>query len=520
MSQVFISYASEDRPWVEPFAKTLEQQGWSVWWDRQIPTGHSYDDVIWTALQAAACVVVIWSNASIASEWVKEEASDAKKRNILLPIRIDEARPPFGFSRRQTQSLVGWQEGVSHPGYEQLLKDIATLLKAPPPVLPQGRSAMRAHLRSWLWPIVPTLLVLLLVPVLMAWRVPTHVEITLTGDRAGLTVGELAGGWTNLVGPLNFDTLLFRRFGRLSLSPHSIEVADPAQYDFDRDRYPASAWRPVALAGDAVELRPGTGARLPSVSARGDGTGQAVVPPGGRVDSLVVSSGSQVVVERPSGSERSLTIDIHAPAPHASFTPAGRYQLGTRHVTVQGVTLPSVADSEGPTLRIVPKPSAPGVTVEGESHTLAITVRVAGGGTDLFTGSDPLLLTAVDLSKQSETGARVSALSEQQETVIRYPDFPDWPAVRLTAPDYLSLEQLDRFVLKRMEWPPQGAGLRLVLDGVAGHVASQSGAFSRDHRLTQFDVLKHNPRLMALLAILGWVVPTVIGARKLAKELR
>ena len=80
MSDIFISYASEDRPWVEPFAKALEQRGWAVWWDRHIPTGQTYDDVIWNALQAAKCVVVVWSAHSIASEWVKEEAGEAKKK--------------------------------------------------------------------------------------------------------------------------------------------------------------------------------------------------------------------------------------------------------------------------------------------------------------------------------------------------------------------------------------------------------------------------------------------------------
>ncbi len=65
MSDIFISYASQDRSRVEPLAKALEEQGWSVWWDRTIPPGKTFDEVIEEAIKAARCVVVLWSKISI-----------------------------------------------------------------------------------------------------------------------------------------------------------------------------------------------------------------------------------------------------------------------------------------------------------------------------------------------------------------------------------------------------------------------------------------------------------------------
>ena len=112
----------------------------------------------------------------------------------------------------------------------------------------------------------------------------------------------------------------------------------------------------------------------------------------------------------------------------------------------------------------------------------------------------------------------MSGLTEGREGVMRYPEFPDLAAVRFSHPDVVAIEELDRFAIKEVEWSTKAPGIRLVLDGVAGRLATRSGDFSRDHRLTQFDRLWHNPRLMSLLAILGWVVPTLIGARKLFKE--
>lgn len=521
MSQIFISYASEDRPWVEPFAKTLEQQGWSVWWDRQIPTGRTYDEVIWSALQEAKCVVVVWSTHSTGSEWVKEEASEAKKRNILLPVRIDEARPPFGFSRRQTQSLVDWRDGMPHRGYDQLLKDIAAVIQAPPPVLSGARSPVWARIAGYLWLIVPTLLVLMLVPVLMAWPVPTHVQVELTADRLEFDLDRMEGGWTNLLGPLEFETVTFMRFAQVTVNPKSVEVADPKQYDFEKDAYPTSAWRSVTLAQESLDLVAGDAVRHPTVTIRGEPTAhQRTSHSGGRLDSIAVSARSRITLERAVGSGTSLTAEIRAERPKATLTPVPVFQVVTRHTAVRGATVPSIADPEGMTLRMSAKPSRPTVIVEGDAGALAMTVRPLGGDADVLQGSDAVAITAIDLSKQGSTGGRVSALTEKQEATIRYPAFPDLPVVHLAAPDYLALEQLDRFAIKQLEWSSKAPGIRLVLDGIAGHVASKSGAFTRDHRLTQFDRLRQNPRLLAILAVLGWVVPTVIGARKLFKEWR
>jgi hypothetical protein len=59
MADIFISYAKKDRSRVEPLAKALMEQGWSVFWDRAIPGGKTWDEVIEKELDAAKCVVVV-----------------------------------------------------------------------------------------------------------------------------------------------------------------------------------------------------------------------------------------------------------------------------------------------------------------------------------------------------------------------------------------------------------------------------------------------------------------------------
>ena len=97
---VFISYSSQDRARVEPIAAKLSDRKLNVWWDRDLQVGASFRDVIQGMLRAARAVVVFWSQSSIQSQWVIDEAEEAVKRGILIPARLDEVNAPMG--------LRGW----------------------------------------------------------------------------------------------------------------------------------------------------------------------------------------------------------------------------------------------------------------------------------------------------------------------------------------------------------------------------------------------------------------------------
>ena len=53
MSNVFISYAKEDAATARMLSDALQRAGFSVWWDRHIPPGKTWDDVIGRSLDAA-----------------------------------------------------------------------------------------------------------------------------------------------------------------------------------------------------------------------------------------------------------------------------------------------------------------------------------------------------------------------------------------------------------------------------------------------------------------------------------
>lgn len=132
MADIFISYAREDQVRVESLVAALEQQGWSVFWDRRIPSGQTWRSYIGNALDQARCVIVVWSRDSVASTWVMEEADDGKRRGVLVPVLVDPVEQPRGFREIQTADLTAWEPGHPSPRLDELLRDIATLLRGAP----------------------------------------------------------------------------------------------------------------------------------------------------------------------------------------------------------------------------------------------------------------------------------------------------------------------------------------------------------------------------------------------------
>ena len=129
MSDIFISYASADRERAKMMSEVLAERGWSVWWDRTIPPGRQFDEVIEEALDAAKCVVVLWSQASVASTWVKTEAAEATRGKALIPALIEEVKIPLEFRRLQAADLSRWKGDRSDPQLLQFFQSIEAALK-------------------------------------------------------------------------------------------------------------------------------------------------------------------------------------------------------------------------------------------------------------------------------------------------------------------------------------------------------------------------------------------------------
>ena len=132
MADIFLSYANEDREIAERIAHVLGTAGFTVWWDRRIPAGRSWRSVLEEALRGMRCLVVLWSENSIQSPWVIEEAEEARRLNkIMFPVLLHKIDPPVGFRAIQAANLTDWNGAADAPAVELLISDLRSLLGDP-----------------------------------------------------------------------------------------------------------------------------------------------------------------------------------------------------------------------------------------------------------------------------------------------------------------------------------------------------------------------------------------------------
>jgi tetratricopeptide (TPR) repeat protein len=122
MADVFISYASEDRNRVRPLAEALQERGFNVWWDRSLAAGQDYTAIIEKELNAAKAVIVVWTQSSTASTFVRDEAGRARDEGRLVPVTLDAVQLPLGFGAFQAEDFTRWNGGANAPQMQLLVE--------------------------------------------------------------------------------------------------------------------------------------------------------------------------------------------------------------------------------------------------------------------------------------------------------------------------------------------------------------------------------------------------------------
>jgi len=108
VSRVFLSYARDDVDAAKQLADGIAVAGHDVWWDRHLHGGSRFSEEIDRALKNAEAVVVLWSDTSIQSAWVQDEAAEGRDSGRLVPVSLGSIKPPLGFRQFHTINLGAW----------------------------------------------------------------------------------------------------------------------------------------------------------------------------------------------------------------------------------------------------------------------------------------------------------------------------------------------------------------------------------------------------------------------------
>jgi uncharacterized protein len=100
--QIFFSYARADKPRVVKIIADLESHGVSVSWDRNLIAGDRFRERIGQWIDAADRVVVLWTEYSVKSAFVIDEAKRGAEQSKLIPMRIGRVDIPLGFGEFHT----------------------------------------------------------------------------------------------------------------------------------------------------------------------------------------------------------------------------------------------------------------------------------------------------------------------------------------------------------------------------------------------------------------------------------
>jgi uncharacterized membrane protein YhaH (DUF805 family) len=147
MADVFISYAREDHSRAEQVARGLTAMGLECFWDTEIPPGQTWSDYIEGKLDGARAVVVLWSQHSTKSQWVREEARMGRDKSKLIPAVIDGSPPPLGFGEVQAADLTSWRGESNTPQWTRFANAVFTVARGTPP--PQEQAAPQPAPSAW-----------------------------------------------------------------------------------------------------------------------------------------------------------------------------------------------------------------------------------------------------------------------------------------------------------------------------------------------------------------------------------
>jgi len=193
---VFLSYSRADKAQAVRLAGALQGAGLDVWWDTLIEGGAEFAKTIEATVNTCDAVVVAWSQASVASDWVLDEAARGRELHKLVPVSLDGTEPPMGFRRYHSIDLTGWQGDAGAAEIDAIVRGVNALggPGSPSPAITSGAPVARTVSRRRLL-VGAAATAAAGVAGLVAWRKGLHLRfLSASGNSVAVLPFENVGG--------------------------------------------------------------------------------------------------------------------------------------------------------------------------------------------------------------------------------------------------------------------------------------------------------------------------------------
>jgi hypothetical protein len=380
--------------------------------------------------------------------------------------------------------------------------------------------------------ILPTLVLLALTFVLMNWHLPTPVELRLTTSKVDFV---LKGGpaVTPILNQVKGESFAFTKFGTLTFSPRSLEVANPNQYDIKNDKYPDTAWRPIAIDASQVTISANDEILNPTINL--EAIDRESYPLLG-LDNVLAKRGSLITLEvldktvdegneevksddHQTSAKVDLSIKIRQPGTSETVTSRGLTEITASYCQLRGSSSSPYSDRQTVTYKTQLSAANPFFEVTDKAGKMSMLLRLPAEQTStlFYDGVIPVIGVRFILD-DSQTHNLKTALVRGVDATISYPG-RNREASSFKAPDFVELGEQDQFFIKEITLDSKHKGLGLHLIGQADKLRVGIPGISMDLRNTAFDVIWQNKYLAIIFTIICWLGPAVLSVRSAYNEL-
>jgi uncharacterized membrane protein YhaH (DUF805 family) len=121
----------------------LQSAGIEAFWDTEIPPGQTWADYIEGKLSLCKALIVLWSEHSTKSQWVREEARMGRDKGKLIPAMLDTSAAPFGFGEVQAANLSNWNGDPNDAEWKRVQGAVQAALGRPASAAPLPQAPPR-----------------------------------------------------------------------------------------------------------------------------------------------------------------------------------------------------------------------------------------------------------------------------------------------------------------------------------------------------------------------------------------